>query len=177
MTLRVPFEEFAAAVTRLLSTSEAFVSASDGETLVTAADPSRNIRLRVTTDLDPQSVRARLEEQGVLVFEGTWDEATADIATPPCPPEPDPEPEPAPPPAFVAVVAYRSDEESPGAWVDAFPYRPTETQVLNTMHQELTENGEIAEVSFEEFVRLSKANVVVVEPEAVQAYVRKHAPG
>lgn len=176
MTLRVPFDEFAAAVSRLLSTSEAYVSASEGETLVTAADPSRNVRLRVTTDLDAAAVRARLEEQGVLVYDGAWEEDRTETPGP-VSPATDAGPEPASSPIFLAAVAYRSDEESPGAWVDAFPYRPTETQVLNTMHQELTENGEIAEVSFEEFVRLSKANVIVVEPEAIRAFSRKHAAG
>ncbi|MCW5943696.1 MAG: hypothetical protein KIS66_15805 [Fimbriimonadaceae bacterium] len=175
MTLRVPFEEFAAAVARLLSTSEAYVTPTGEGTLVTAADPSRNILLRVSAETDPESVRARLEEQGILVFAGAWEEESP-LCVPesPCEPVAEAAEESAPPPSFVAVVAYKSDEESPGAWVDAYPYRPTETQVLNAMHQELTENGEIAEVSFEEFVRLSKANVVVIEPEAVQAFVRRH---
>jgi hypothetical protein len=39
------------------------------------------------------------------------------------------------------------------------------------MYEELRETGELSEVSFEEFVRLANANVVVVTPAQLRGYV------
>lgn len=73
--------------------------------------------------------------------------------------------------AYVAAIAYQSSEHKPGIWVDAFPSLPTQVQALRALFDEFRATGEIAEVSFEEFVRLANPNVVIVGPAEIHSFL------
>ena len=100
-----------------------------------------------------------LIESGLEVFEGEWSEDRTEAS----------EEEPA---LYVAAIAYRSKERAPGLWVDAFESPPIQGQVLKALYDEFLENGEIQDVSFEEFVRISEPTVVIVSPEDLSAFAR-----
>lgn len=71
---------------------------------------------------------------------------------------------------FIAAVSYRSRDLKPGVWIDAFPYEPSELDVLRAMYAEFLETGEVKDVGLEEFSRLSLANVVIVTGTDLQRY-------
>ena len=72
---------------------------------------------------------------------------------------------------YVAGVAYRTESGPPGLWMDAYAVQPTQVQVLKSMYDEMTSTGQMAEVSFEEFVRLSESNVVVAGPNDLRSFL------
>ncbi len=162
MTLHVPFEQFPHAVQRLLGTKDVYLAPHGYGTLVTAADGSNGILVMCATDHSPATAKTKLHKEGLEVFEGAWrltDE-------PPSEPQGSCE-------AFIAAVAYKSGESTPGVWVDAYSTLPTQVQVLRAMYDEFRETGELPEVSFEEFVRLSEPNVVILSPNDLQSFLDK----
>ncbi|GMV87554.1 MAG: hypothetical protein AMXMBFR81_04850 [Chthonomonas sp.] len=168
MVLHVPFPEFRRAVDRWVGAPVAYLEQVGPVVRATAANPLH--RVLVCTDLSggTEQAEARLREEGFEVHLGSWTEEgmgrleSTDDGTVPRP--------------FIAAVAFQSDEDRPGVWVDAYPYPPTEAQVLNAMHDEMTTNGEISEVAFETFVRLSKPTVAVLSPEEIANYARRRQP-
>jgi hypothetical protein len=66
---------------------------------------------------------------------------------------------------WVAAVAYKSAEDTPGVWVDTYESKPSTGQVLAELYEEFRQTGEVGDVSLEEFIRLSDPNVVVLSPE------------
>jgi hypothetical protein len=72
----------------------------------------------------------------------------------------------------VAAVSYASGTNQPGVWVDAFEGPPTTVQVLRSVYEEFRKNGEMPEVSFEEFVRIANPNVAIVTPPELAAYLQ-----
>jgi len=162
MTLHVPFEQFSKTVQRLLGTKEAFVTAHGHGTLVTAAEGKSDVLIVCYSDLAVSAAKTKLKAAGLETFDGVWkltDEAPSDFEEP-CD-------------AFVAAVAYKSAESKPGVWVDAHRTQPTQVQVLRVMFEEFRETGELPDVSFEEFVRLSEPNVVIVSPIEMQNFLEK----
>ena len=111
-------------------------------------------------------VKSRLEKDGFKVHEGSW---TLDGE----------------PPANVrdlaavhfAAVSYLSAADQPGVWIDAFPSQPSQVQVMKTLYEEFRSTGEMPEVSFEEFVRIAKPNVVIVTPSEIGNYLDLKQPG
>ncbi len=168
MVLHVPYSEFRRAVDRWVGAPVAYLEQLGPIVRVTSANPLH--RVLVCTDLSGGTNEAvtRLSEEGFEVHHGSWSEAgLGGLETPD---------ETAVARPFVAAVAFQSDEDRPGVWVDAYPYPPTEAQVLNAMHDEMTTNGEISEVAFETFVRLSKPSVAVLSPEEIDHYARRRQP-
>ena len=162
MTLHVSFEQFPKTVAHLLASQNVFVAAQGFGSLVTAADPEKGILIVCKTDHTPASAKSKLSGFGLDVLEGAW-KLTDEI-----PVEQDGSIE-----AFVAAVSYKSGENMPGLWIDAYPALPTQVQVLRAMHEEFRHTGELAEVSFEEFVRLSEPNVIILSPHDVQSFLDK----
>ncbi|MDR3691533.1 MAG: hypothetical protein P4L46_19290 [Fimbriimonas sp.] len=164
MTLNVPFEQFAETVQRVLETKEAYVSAAGAGCLVSAADVGKGFIVASRTDQTAAATKAKLEPAGFTVYDGAWTLAVDSQF------HAEPQAE-----AFIAAVSYRSGETTPGVWVDAFPTMPTQVQVLRALYDEFRQTGELPDVSFEEFVRLSDPNVVVVTPNDVQSFLERKA--
>jgi hypothetical protein len=160
MILHVAFEQFAPTVRRLLKTKEVFAKAQGQTVRLTAADPDKPAVVASTAAGPLDAARTRLEEEGLEVLEGEW--RGKDWA---------PEADEIPCASYIAAVAYSSREPTPGLWVDAYPAAPLPGTVLRAFYDELAGNGEIPEVSFEEFVRLTSPNVVILGPEELQSYV------
>jgi hypothetical protein len=161
MILEVPLSDFADVLARTLSGERGvYVAGSGAGSVVTASTPGAGVIVCARSDRSVQQVTEELHVAGLTVYAGQWAEAdrahrsereSAEI--------------------YVAGVAYRTEAGTPGLWLDAYPVLPTQVQVLRTMYEEMVQTGEVAEVSFEEFVRLSDANVVVASPSDLNSYL------
>ena len=160
MTLRVPFPQFLATVVRLVRTNEVYLERRRDQTVATAARP--DLVVVSTTDAPVTEVRAVLEPQGIRVFDGAW---SFDGEMP----------GPSSPHAFIAAVAYRTTEGRPGLWVDAFLTLPTELQVLQALHAEMSTDGEV-DMSFDAFMKVANANIVVLTPDEIGEYLARKEP-
>lgn len=161
MVLQVDFERFAEEAKARLGAQSAYVRPIPSGSRATAADPEKGLIVAADTPKSPQDAKAALESQGCTVLSGSWslsDSAIAASLTPE---------------TFVAAVAYRSADSKPGVWLDAFVTEPTPQEVLLTLFEEFRANGEVADVAFEEFLRLASPNVVVVRPEQLRYFVEQ----
>ncbi len=164
MTLQVPFEDFARAVQQVAAVKEAFLTSHPSGCLITAANPATSAHVVSVSDLTLDAARASLEQAGLKVFEGIWS-VDGDVEL-----EQDPLTH-----AFVAAVSYASSQHVPGVWVDAYQELPNHVQVLRVMYDEFRETGELPDVSFEEFVRVSNPNVVLVSATQLRGYLADKA--
>lgn len=164
MTLQVPFDQFPEAAQRVLGVKEAYVTRYAGGSLVTAGSANCRSVVAAIAGHAPDAAKAALKEKGLDVYDGAWSaEGLTDLGDD-CLGE-----------AHIAAVAYNSGEGRPGLWIDAYDSSPTPPQVLKAMYDEFRDTGETADVSFEEFVRLANANVVVVTPAQVKAFLQEKA--
>jgi len=159
MTLRVPFDLFSETVRRVCATNEAYVAPTETGCICTAFEPTKGIRVLAKESGPGKAAREKLEKSGMKVSPGYWADGEEDV------------PEPAPRVPFVAAVSYDASNHLPGVWIDAYNELPTAAQVLRAMFDEFSDTGELHEVSFEEFVRLAKPNVVIVTPSELISYV------
>ena len=113
-----------------------------------------------TSRLSAQEIRAKLQKDGFEVREGEWTDSGEGASDRIGERQ-----------AHIAAVAYVSREKTPGLWLDAFPAQPVTGAVLRSFYDELAANGEIPEVSFEEFVRLASPNVIIVGPSEIQGFL------
>jgi len=164
MILHVDFDQFAPTVERLLGTKEAYVRAHNGMVAISSGSPDRRTIVGSSRRGGLGEIRSTLESAGFTVYEGEWGEAGEW-----------PSDRMVEEPVYIAAIAYQSREKTPGLWVDAFPDLPTTAVALRTFYDELTSNGEVAEVSFEEFVRVANPNVVILGPNELQNFLREKA--
>jgi hypothetical protein len=162
MTLNVPFDQFAKTALRMTQAKDVFVSGHGSGSLVTAADPEKSLLVISYTDLVVAVAKDRLSKAGLDPHDGIW-KLTDEVVTE----------EMASAHVYIAAVAYKSGETMPGVWVDAHATLPTQIQVLRAMFDEFRQTGELPDVSFEEFVRLSEPNVVIVAPNELQSFLDK----
>jgi len=162
MILQVPFEQFASTVKRVLKQKEVFVTSRGNTALATSASDDRNTVVASASLFSLAEARTQLEKEGLQVFDGSWHtDGLVDLGS-------DQE---AP---FVAAVAYVSEEHTPGLWIDAYPSLPTHITVLKALYEEFRQTGQVADVTFEEFVRMAKPTVVVTTPEELRGFVDQH---
>ena len=164
MTLRVPFEQFSETVRRVVGTDEAYVVPTDNGCICTAFDTAKRVRVLTKESGPAKAAKEKLEKAGMKIRPGYWAEGDEDV------------PEPTPQVPFVAAVSYDATNHHPGVWVDAYDVLPTPAQVLRAMFEEFSDTGELHDVSFEEFVRLAKPNVVIVTPSELISYVTAKCP-
>jgi hypothetical protein len=158
MVLRVEFDQFAPSVKRVLGASQAFVASHGSGSLASAADPKTGAIVLSEVSLPVEDATRTLAEEGLEVSMGSWSPSGAGLDA-------------ALGSAYVAAVAYSSDEPKPGLWMDAYSERPTLAEVLRTMYDEFRSNGEVPEnTSLEEFIRLANPNVVILSPEEIGAF-------
>jgi hypothetical protein len=164
MTLQVPYDQFAETVRRVLAVKEVYVTCQGSQSLITACSASSQTIVAALSATPRDRAKKELSDQGLKVFDGAWSaEGLTDLGVA------------TPAEAHVAAVAYLSNEGRPGLWIDAYDSAPTPAQVLKTMYEEFRGTGETADVSFEEFVRLANANVVLVNPSQIRAFVQEKA--
>lgn len=156
MVLTVPFEGFADALKAHSNAKVAYLSTAGSRTVVTALDPQSGVLVRASAATTLAEARTALEGAGIQVKEGAWGES-AEL----------------PQALWVAAVAYKSGEDSPGLWVDTYETKPTTGQVLAELYEEFRETGEVGETSLEEFIRLADPNVVLVSPEQQAEFARR----
>lgn len=164
MTLHVSFEQFSKTVHGLLETRAAFVTAKGMGSLVTAADSGKGFIVACIADVSPAQAKTKLTRSGLEAFDGAW--TLSDDLSIGCGEASE---------IYIAAVSYKSGESMPGVWVDAHRSAPTQVQVLRLLYDEFRETGELPDVSFEEFVRLSEPNVVIVSPNEIQSFLDKKA--
>lgn len=164
MTLQVPFEQFAAAAKRVLNVREAYVTRHANGSLVTSCSANSTTVVAALASTTPEETKAALAKKGLEVYDGAWSaEGLVDLGDA-CLSE-----------AHIAAVAYDSSDGRPGIWIDAYESTPTPAQVLKTMYEEFRGTGETSDVSFEEFVRLANANVVLVSPSQLRGFLQEKA--
>lgn len=154
----MPFDSFGATVERVLGVRLLFISPSGSGSLVTAADPGRLATVATVTTHPVEEARALLTSAGYEVMDGQW--SMVDPGDLECEDE-----------CFIAAVAYNSSEGRPGLWVDATGQLPSEVQVLKSLFEEFRSTGELAAVSFEEFVRHANPNVVILSPSDLRSFL------
>jgi hypothetical protein len=159
MTLHVDFEHFAETAKRHLTSPFAYVSRLENRTHVTAADPATNLIISASSKLGLEEAKESLAASGIQIGTGGWSESshgTSDsLGELP----------------YIGVVAYKSSDEMPGVWVDAFPDPPTPATVLKAIYDEFRETGEVGDMSFEEFVRLANPNVIIASPTDLERFL------
>ena len=148
MVLTVPIEQFSEAVQRYTKSTDVYVTVLESQTVVTAFAPDTATIVCAKTSVDIQEVRATLTKAGLKVFDGHWsDGETLERSE-----------------LWIGAVAYKSVEETPGLWVNAFRSKPSTGQVLSALYEEFRVAGDVGEVSLEEFIRLADPNVVILSP-------------
>jgi len=156
MTLTVPFAEFAAAVKRVLGAKEAYVSSHGRSWRVTAAADGKLVTSTVT--VPKEKLTSELKEEGLQVHEGAWSLESLDMG-----PENGVD-------CYVAAVSYVSGDDKPGLWMDAFTDPPTGVQVLKAMYDEMLSTGELQDATFEDFLKLANANVIILAPADIRSF-------
>lgn len=154
MTLRVEFDQFAEAAKRVLGGSPVYVVRTPRGVLVTAA--AKDILLTTETVLGLADATAHLRGSGLEVHEGHWSHNGSDDTLPY--------------ETYVVAIAYMSGDGKPGLWVDGCAEEPTPTQALRSMFEEMTSNGEVAEVPFDDFARAANPNIVILSPATLQQF-------
>jgi hypothetical protein len=164
MVLRVELERFPQEVTTRLSSRAVYLSKNGSGSVATACDPEKPLLIVASTSKTLDEARQSLRDAGLEPIDGRWDER-------------DEGDEPASATAWIAAVAYRTRELKSGLWVDAYDHEPTPAEVVKRLYEEFRETGELAEVAFEEFMKLAVPTIVVVGPEEIQRYVERNAAG
>jgi hypothetical protein len=159
MVLTVPYEEFAAACKRV-GAKEVYLAPNGKGTVLTVGDLHKQVVIASKSDAPLTEVSEALESAGLNVFPGRWGDGSVEFAESSNGHSP-----------FVAAVAYQSNDSTPGLWMDAFPTPPTPLIVLRTMFEEFKANSEIGEVTYEEFVRYARPNVVILTPGDIATYL------
>lgn len=159
MTLHVDLESFAAETKRHTGGQLAYISRMENKTHVTSASPTSKIVVSASTKLSLEETKLMLNEQGLEVVHGVWEEAgsTSADSLGQLP--------------YIAAIAYKSGEEMPGIWVDVFTDPPSPAIALKGIYDEFRETGEVGDISFEEFVRLANPNIAILNPNDIERFL------
>ena len=160
MTLRVPFEGFAAAAREILGVERVYALEGAGGTYLSAgrAEGGAVVLCRVERPLS--ALRDELARQGLLVAAGAWSlDGAAEMPTIP----------------YVTAIAYRTGAERPGVWIDAHFESRTTGASLQTLYDEFERDGELGAASFEEFLEATAPTVVEIAPDDLFAFARRNA--
>jgi len=161
VTLEISLERFAEEVQRRMPGETAYVRSTSSGVVITAARPEKALVLRAVSGRARPEIESFLKAAGLTVAPGGWSAGEVEIE------------EQTLEGVYVAAVSYRSRESTPGVWMDAYPSEPTVQEVLTNMYREFDQNGEIADVSFEDFMRLAHLNVVILKPEELRYHVNQ----
>lgn len=159
MTLRVPFEGFAAAAREVIGVERVYALEGAGGTYLSAgrAEGGAVVLCRVERPLS--ALRDELAKQGLIVCAGAWSlDGAAEMPTIP----------------WITAIAYRTGGEHPGVWVDAhFESRPSGAS-LQLVYDEFAAAGELGETTFDEFITAAAPTVVEIAPENLFTFARRN---
>ncbi|MBL8059682.1 MAG: hypothetical protein JNK63_03075 [Chthonomonas sp.] len=156
MVLRVAPENFAAEVNGRLKVKEVYAIASGRHTVVTAGDSSGGLIIEAKFRSTLAKTLDALEKADLKVRPGSWCAGESDETIEVTP--------------YVVAIAYRSEEQTPGLWLDADIHEISIAEALKRMYDEFRDNGEIKEVSFDEFVRVIRPNVMIIPPHQIHSW-------
>lgn len=152
MVLSIAFDHFTAIGQKLQVCPSVCVRPYGTGAIVTGANPATGVIISSIVRQSLSEVKDILKSDKWDVVDGQWSTEAVELQ------------EQTTSELTVGAVAYNSRDTKPGLWVDAFTEPQNQTQVLRAMYDELTENGELGDVSFEEFIRLANPNVVILSP-------------
>jgi hypothetical protein len=160
LVLTVDIKDFAAAVKEWASVKDVFLSSSAKGSVLTAANPQKNILIVCKTEEDPRTLEEMLAKSGLSISAGKWGESgaqngAADLQG-----------------SYIVGIAYQSRDQSPGLWMDAFATMPTPQIAIRAMYDEFRANNEVGNVSYEEFLKLAHPNVVILSPSEIATYLQ-----
>lgn len=158
MVLRLPLDGLAESAERLGVPKIAWIRERAGMVSITLAKPEEGTILAANVEDTPENVRAALREDGITVLPGEWTEQGEGAENE----------------QFLTAIAYRSREEKPGLWVDASFDRPSIGEALDRLYDDLNDNGDLDDLSFEEFMRHGMPNVVILGPAELRDYAEKN---
>ena len=159
MTLHVPWSDFPEEViARIGPSARVYLTHQDGNTVATASDPRLGFILRSVTRQPYTGVIADLDRHDLKTGNGQWAKSEgsteADVA--------------------IAAVAYVSNEETPGLWVEAFPFEPDVSDVISRMMEEFQREGALREVTAEQFTDMAKPNIVILDQREVKTMLEHY---
>lgn len=157
MVLRVEPAEFKKVVREQLGEVTVFLAELGSKLVLSAGKPERNLQIFALVPQRGEELASWLKAEGITTHPGGWVEVekavSEDLAN-----------------TYVAAVAYKSRESSPGVWVDAFPNKPTSAEVLRMFHGELVAGAESPDIGFDEFCRMADPTVVIVSPAEIRGF-------
>jgi hypothetical protein len=161
MVHTVPIGEFCAAATRELGTKSASITRIGSQIIVTAANTNLKLVVRSVAEGKLETIKESLEKQGFAVEEGMWtlDEESVISTFGPL--------------IYVSAISYLASPAKPGIWVDAFPEPVTPSQAIRAMFDELCADGEVHDMSFEEFMDMARPHAVVVTPAELEDFLKQ----
>ena len=163
MVLRVSNERFAEEVKARLGTADVYVMPSGRHAVATAGSVEKGFVLHSEFNRGYEQTCDILRDAGLNPTRGKWSDTMEDCGI-------DEQP------IFIVAIAYRSEEPTPGLWIDSDVNEISSGEALKRMYEEFRDNGEIKEVSFDEFVRVIHPNVMVLAPHQIQGWAEDNRP-
>ena len=157
MTLTVPFEQFVSEVKSRLPKQPVYLRWKSGRLFASSADPKLPLAIISTGALSLREAEKVMSDAGLEVRAGAWGTGEPEDETP----------------FWLGVVAYKSDEEKPGLWVEAFQQEPVPTFVVETMLEEFHRHGIVTDMTLEAFTAQAYLNTMVFAPEELAAMAAK----
>lgn len=160
MVLKINFDQFAEEIAERLDAKHVYIAPRGDKSLVSAGGAT--LLIVSESPMNVAKTTQALEAAGLNVRRGQWAQSLDDHFT-------------SSDELFVFAVAYRSEVGTPGLWVDAGHAPLTSAEVLQSLYDELMENGEIANFTYEEFVVAANANILILTPEQLGRFAEARA--
>ncbi len=159
MTLNVPWSDFAEEVkARIGPSTRIYISHQDGQTVATASEPRLAFILRSVTRQPFATASQELEQSGLVNCHGQW--STLD--------------DPSEAGYSVAAVAYVSNEETPGLWLEAFPHKPDVSEVITRLMDEFHQEGSLKDITFDQFQSMAKPNIIILDHQEINTFLDQY---
>lgn len=163
MVLEVEFIDFATEAKERFAKPVAYLADTSTGLQVTAGDSATEFILFARSSLSRDAAKAALEKEKITVRHGAWigeEEMAlhAQLLD-----------------SHVAAVAYKSSEDRPGLWVEAFANEPTHNDVLSRIFTEFQGAGLTGKFELDDFIRIADPTIVILSPEQLRAFATRSA--
>ncbi len=157
MILQVPWNQFFDEVKAKVGPSaKIYLVYKDGQTIATASEPRLSFVIRSRTSKSNADILSEITQANLTTATGEWmTNGDSTESSEVC----------------LAAVAYVSKDETPGLWVEAFPFTPDVSDVLRRMIAEFESEGALRNITSEEFRAMAKPNVVILTQPEIKALV------
>lgn len=75
---------------------------------------------------------------------------------------------------WIAGIAYRTEEDQPGLWMDAFPHPPTASEILTSLLDEFVSEGVVDDQDRDQFAKWGSPNIILLSPDEIQSFLDRH---